>query len=546
MPQVGEQSKPGELKASGKPRSAHPVRDEAIWCICIFAIVFGSMIRFTNLDLKAVCIDEQVTARQIGGYPDDKIMPQAFDSYFPAGKLRDIPLAPNSTIYDTFEAVRLQTTFNPPIYFLLLRAWAELSGPHSGSLRLLSAIISLLQIPCFFLLGLELFASPLTAIIITALATISPYHLQLSQYARPYALWTVLTLLSSALLLRASRTGSRKLWIGYGFSALLDLYTHLSALRDLLCHLIYGCITKVTDREYKLSPLLWALVIALLLFVPWLLQMNDHLWTSCRGLNWFIGSSEINQLLTSWFRQTTEIFLDVDYVAADCQRAIAPLAFVSAAAAIVVFLRAAPKQARIFLLTLFGTTFLTLAVPDLLLGGNRTVETRYMMPCAVALQCMVGFAIAAICSSQRKLTSAIGMGLLVIAIASTSLSCYSVVQSKMQWHNWGGDAVQAGTVLNSCQRPILIGSQKHNRLLVSTLAHELRPDVMIAFSTNEKLLPLPDDATDVFIWEPTDSDIEQLSASSCFVKRFKRINSLGKVFRRAPAKSGLNIWPQSR
>ncbi len=83
----------------------------------------------------------------------------------------------------------------PPLYFRLLGLTMELAGSEEEwALRLLSALCGIAAIPLVFLLGREA-DDRWTGAAAALILALSPYHVQISQEARNYALLSLLALL---------------------------------------------------------------------------------------------------------------------------------------------------------------------------------------------------------------------------------------------------------------------------------------------------------------------------------------------------------------
>ncbi|MFO5494734.1 MAG: glycosyltransferase family 39 protein, partial [Cuspidothrix sp.] len=145
-------------------------------------------------------------------------------------------LNPKKGLIDTVNGLALEEPQITPLYFVILRLWTELFGSSVALTRSLSAVISLLTLPCIYWLCQELFESPLVGWMSVVLVAVSPYHVLFAQDARMYSLWTVTTLLSSASLLRAMRIKTRTGWAIYTVTLVLGLYTHLLTLLTAIGH----------------------------------------------------------------------------------------------------------------------------------------------------------------------------------------------------------------------------------------------------------------------------------------------------------------------
>src|SRR5207248_4339625 len=93
----------------------------------------------------------------------------------------------------------------PPLYYLLAHAWLAL-GDDEAVLRTLSALLGALAVPLLGLLGAALFERRV-GLLAAALLAGAPAHVFYSRDARMYPLLTLLLLLATYALVRA--TGER-------------------------------------------------------------------------------------------------------------------------------------------------------------------------------------------------------------------------------------------------------------------------------------------------------------------------------------------------
>jgi hypothetical protein len=75
---------------------------------------------------------------------------------------------------------------HPPLYYALLHVWLRL-GDDAATVRALSALLSVLNIPVLYLLGRRLVGSR-AGLLAAAILALSPFHVRFAQEARMYAL----------------------------------------------------------------------------------------------------------------------------------------------------------------------------------------------------------------------------------------------------------------------------------------------------------------------------------------------------------------------
>jgi mannosyltransferase len=129
----------------------------------------------------------------------------------------------------------LVTETNPPLYFVLLKAWTALFGSGEAGVRSLSALASTGCIPLAYLLGLELGGVAVGLVAATLLA-ISPVQIYFAHEARVYALLPLFVLIAMLGLCRFLRTPDVRGFVpDRRFVNSLDIYA-LGAIALLYCH----------------------------------------------------------------------------------------------------------------------------------------------------------------------------------------------------------------------------------------------------------------------------------------------------------------------
>ncbi|BDG04622.1 glycosyltransferase family 39 protein [Anaeromyxobacter oryzae] len=187
-----------------------------------------------------------------------------------------------------------RTETNPPLYYLLQRAWLVL-GDSPGALRTLPLVFGVASVPLVYALGRRL-AGTGPALVACALTAISEIHVFFGREARAYALLTSASLVALLALARlasawgasgladgdgdagreasASRAGAGawRWWLGYVAASTVAVYAHSTAV--LLVVLANVLVTAlVLSRRLPVSFLYrWipanAAIVAL--YAPWL------------------------------------------------------------------------------------------------------------------------------------------------------------------------------------------------------------------------------------------------------------------------------------
>ncbi len=397
--------------------------------ILVIALAAGIFLRFYQLDHKVYWIDETNSSLRTLGYTKTELVETMFTGeVVTADQMQQFQrLSPDRGWDDTWNALT-GTAEHTPLYFLISRAWVNGVGHSVASMRCLTAIFSVLALPCLYWLCRELFGSGAVGWIAMSLVAVTPVHVFYAQEARPYSLLSILILLSSTLLLRAMRLNAPQHWIFYGLSIIAGLYTQLLFGSVAVAHGIFVLLTQGWRNSISRAYLLTSTVVVLSL-VPWmalLIRNWQKVQQSTQSLN--DGYSTYGRLVDRWFLNLNLAFFNRELGAANL------LLIVITLLALYGFCRQAPKRDWLLVLLLISVPFAMLAVPDLLLGGRRSLRIRYLFPCFFGLQLAFayGFATQAVWVKnwQQQLWRVFWMGWLLAGLATCFLSAQEVVG----WH----------------------------------------------------------------------------------------------------------------
>lgn len=142
---------------------------------------------------------------------------------------------------------------HPPLYFLVLHSFLTF-GDSEWLVRLPSVIFGLCSIPAIFLVARRLFDNRVALIAASVLA-VSPFHVHYSQMARPYSLWTLLSLLTWLSLIRALRTGRPSWWFFYALASVGALSTHYLSIITLVFQNLSALVIREKANGWMRSSL---------------------------------------------------------------------------------------------------------------------------------------------------------------------------------------------------------------------------------------------------------------------------------------------------
>jgi uncharacterized membrane protein len=463
--------------------------------LIIAVLVIGIFFRFANLDRKFYWVDETYTSLRVSGYTEAEIIKQI--SYqkitSPSDFQKYQQINSEKTLSDTLNSLATEDPQHPPLYYVLARHWAQWFGSSVAAMRSLPAVISLLVFPAIYWLAWELFESSAVAWMAIAIFAISPYHILFAQEARQYSLWTVTTILSSAALLRAMRPDTNQnalalvlSWALYAGTATLGFYTHLLFVCVAAAHAIYvAVIANWRDIKTFIAYYVAALIAAIG-FMPSLINTVEN-FNQIRSTTEWAEQKNLLRLVSRWVGSVTIAFFDIgiDGSANPTQLALLiPLGIIILALvgyALYFLCRHTPKRVWLMVLLLIATTALFLAVPDLIKGGRRSTNPRYLVPCYVGIQLAVAYLLSAKISNnldnfkQQRLWKIVIVTVFSAGIISAGVSS----QADIWWNKGSGwlGALEVAATVNQASNPLIISDA--NIAYIMPLSYYLEPKVKL-------------------------------------------------------------------
>lgn len=515
--------------------SHNPSLDKWLRFLIIAVLVIGILFRFANLDRKFYWVDETYTSLRVSGYTEAEIIKQI--SYQKITSPSDLQkyqqINSEKTLSDTLNSLAAEDPQHPPLYYVLARYWAQWFGSSVAAMRSLAAVISLLVFPAIYWLAWELFESSAVAWMAIAIFAISPYHILFAQEARQYSLWTVTTILSSAALLRAMRpeTNQNALalvlsWALYAGTATLGFYTHLLFVCVAAAHAIY--VAVIANWRYIKTFIAYyvAALIASICFMPSLVNTVEN-FNQIRSTTLWAEQTNLLRLVSRWVGSVTIAFFDVgiDGSANPTQLALLiPVGIIILALvgyALYFLCRQTPKRVWLMVLLLIATTALFLAVPDLMKGGRRSTNPRYLVPCYLGIQLAVAYLLSAkISNNLDNFKQQKRWKIVIVALLSAGIISGGVSSQADTWWNkgsgWLSAELQVAGTVNQASNPLIISDA--NIAYIMPLSYHLEPKVKLLIEPrcytscykNRKLAlkkpqlsKIPEGFSELFLYRPS-------------------------------------------
>ena len=478
--------------------------------LVIATLALGVFFRVTNIAQKVYWHDEVFTSIRAAGYTGEEIVAEVFTG---------IPISPDKLLqYQKLNFGRnwgktwySLTTHpeHPPLYYLLARLFMELFGSKVAVVRSLSVIFSLLAFPALYWLYGELFEQSRGQWIAIALFAVSPFHVLYSQEARQCSLWTLVTLLSSAALLRAMRVQSWISWGIYAVTVALNLYTFLLSILVLMCHSIFVSVARLSVRRFLIALLAGAIA-----FTPWIAVLVQNRLSLESKTAWTKTLPPKELLMKLWGLHLSSSLIDFGLPLDNIYTyVVPPMVLTLVGYALWIIYYHAPSRAWLFLVLLIVLPTSALILPDILLGGQRSSHTRYFVPMLIGVQ----LAIAYLLNYLLQYSLFIQRVLLTVLLTVGIISCGVSWRSSTWWNkgiSYGNDSVAA--FLNSQDKPVVISSLGDTTLgNVISLSYLVNNEVRFQLAI-DPVVPIISSKANNFLFYPTGTLIEGLQEIELF------------------------------
>ena len=511
------------------------------WLKILVIIFMGLSIfcRFTNLGQKIYSSDENWTSVAISGHTLNELKQEVsqnqgiipisnFDKY------QHINL--DRGVADTVNYLITSDPQHPPLYYVMVRLWAQVFGDSPAGVRSLSAVISLLIFPTVYWLCLELFDSAVVGWLAMALIAVSPLQLYFAQEARQYTLWMVEILGSSAALLRAMRQENKSNWALYSLSLVLGLYTHLFTGLIMISHGIYVIIQQQFHFTKTFINYLISTIAALLMFLPWLIVFITNIHTALALTSGF-GIKSINnpfELIAIFLDRVTRIFFDLNFTTSiilarftdegSLYYSITSLIFslILIIYSLFLLVRNYQNKAYLFIFLLGGFPSLLLMVYDITSGGSRSLQVRYQLPLYLCLEITVAYLLSfAFQILQEQLwRRKIAQLLMVLFLLAGLVSDVTFFQARSLWTQSSSRLIiQTIQTMNKSESPLLvINNAPINLGGILALSH-YSPKVPLLPVADNEIMQIPENYDQIFFIQNNSRSFHQMEQDEKYAEK---------------------------
>jgi uncharacterized membrane protein len=476
--------------------------------ICI--LVIGIFLRFNGLDKKIYWLDEVATSFRIAGSTISEVDQQLY-----TGRVSDINdlqkyQRPNSakSWNDTIDSLVIDDSQHPPLYFIMVRFWAELFGNSPAAIRILSVLISLLIFPCLYWLCLELFGSALFGWIAVALTSVSLLHIIYAQEAREYSLWIVIILFSSAALLRAIRLKTKLSFGIYAASILIGLYTFPLTGIVLIGHGIYLALIEKFRLTKSIIYFLISTSVVTISYIPWVWIILTNTSRVKSTTSWMFVERSLQDLIYIWSVNITHIFVHYSRFR---------LFFLAIFLCLICLLyNKVSKHIWLFILTLTVPSLIIFAFVDLISKSSFSFTPRYLWPfllgTQLALICAISYMIMS--ESTQNWVKKTGIVILIITI----MLGFTGTASELSQRNKEDPFNFVANVINKSDSPLILSfiNDKPNLSIadvgdIFSLSYLIKDKSKFLLFKQPNIPNIPNGFSDIFIFYVYGTKVNELA-----------------------------------
>jgi uncharacterized membrane protein len=468
--------------------------------IVIILLAIGILLRFTNLDQKAFWRDEVFNSFMISGYNQQKVIEQLGDGRIIT--IDDLQKYQTPNQEKNLKAMVINKAQSdpqhPPLYYILARYWAIIFGNSPTSMRGFSAFVSLLIFPAFYWLCLELFENKSVGWFAIALTSVSLFHVMYAQEARPYSLWTVTTLLSSAAILKAIKfKDSLICWGIYVITAVAGIYTFPFTVFTLIGQGIYLLVIEGFHFNKTVKYFLICCFLIILCFLPWVFAIFQYTTPENNAASsWLKGEYQLSYLVQGWF-------LNISYIFLSAKPRVSIFIIALVIYSIYYVFRETSKRVWLFIFSITFSLAIPFALVDLFLGYRITTVTRYMIPVYLGIQLAVTYLFAdqiLLKSSNKLWQKRVWLMIMTITIALGLWSCLRFINADRGWNKGNLENIPLAEIINQYSSPLIIVEGEANKLsnLIS-LSYMLESKARFQLITKPEQLLIDNNFTDLFL-----------------------------------------------
>ncbi|HTL88093.1 MAG TPA: glycosyltransferase family 39 protein [Leptolyngbya sp.] len=277
------------------------------------ALAIGAVLRFWNLDVKPLWMDEVITAIFSMGRNYWEV---PLEQFFSVSTLDQLFQLKPTTCANIAQAVSVQSV-HPPLFFCWLNQWLQIvPGNWVWQIRSLSAVAGVAAIAAVYWLNRLAFA-PSAGMIAGLVMAVSPFAVYLSQEARHYTVPMLFVIVALVGLIRIQQDliqhrRSPKVWIAWIIVNGVGFYVHYFLILAIAAQFFALFVLQIRSRQA--SKFWWqswgAIGLSGLgivaIWLPWLPTFISHItrpetdWLETSQAEWWSFLIPLYQFAAGW------------------------------------------------------------------------------------------------------------------------------------------------------------------------------------------------------------------------------------------------------
>ncbi|GET44026.1 hypothetical protein MiSe_88520 [Microseira wollei NIES-4236] len=272
----------------------------------------------------------------------------------------------------------------------------------------------------------------------------------------------------------------------------------------------------------RLSKVLVAYLIAvsvgLLTFLPWFFVILANYDRVSGSIAWQNKTIPLPSLVAYWGINLSRIFLDLiptyrtdtDFSSFKNTWSISLITvlLIMVGYSIYFLWRYSSRRIGLFIFTLIGVSALPLVLQDLIFGGIRSYNNRYLIAFYLGIHLAVAYLFATkITSASAKFWQQKLWQIALIALISCGVLSGAIISPAETWWNkyYGSEIIQIARTVNQANYPLVLvddynWSSKNN---VWSMINFLEPKVRLQLVVEQNISRIPDGFSDVFLFIPS-------------------------------------------
>jgi uncharacterized membrane protein len=279
-----------------------------------------------------------------------------------------------------------------------------------------------------------------------------------------------------------------------------------------LGHGIYVALSEKFRFNKNLIAYILASIAGFIAFLPWMIVYWQNSHQAGDKTGWQSADTSLTKLMINWVLNIARQFFDLG-VYSNLPRLYSILSVPIILTLLIIvgysiywLLIHSQKRVWLFVMTLTCVTVATFLPADLILGGRRSIETRYMIPCYLGMQIAVAYLFGSKITSPQVTMQLQKLWRLALAVVLSIgiVSCCLYLPADSWWNKDRSYInIPIARTVNSASRPLVVTDlwQYSVDSIGNLLGLSYRLDPQTKFLVlPPKILKIPPDFNEIFLY----------------------------------------------